>query len=259
MDSPEPHIQTQTMQKANSSEFLTCFEAEGENYLSRTITAYETGSIILNCRQKGNPWKSTKFKVSISRQGHDNCLLGLWGTDSLLWMSCWVRRQSTLTPTSETRQSSGSVLNEFGITRIQKKSCFSMIMQGRIQVWKLGKPSQNLVGHVIPSTLQLWSSNFWFPSIWSPDGCNPRYKFEIDEDEIQIVITWLREQHNSMVLTRHTHTCSLLAQGHRSGLRLHRNTGYGVKPSLFVMFNFHDLQINIYRKKEGIIFWATLI
>jgi hypothetical protein len=77
MDSSEPYIQTQTMQKAYSSESLTCFEAEEENYLSWTATAYETGSIILNWRQKGNPWKSTKFEVSISGQGHDNCLLGL--------------------------------------------------------------------------------------------------------------------------------------------------------------------------------------
>jgi len=44
MDSLEPHIQTQTMQKANS-EFLTCFEAQGEKYPSRIVTAYETGSI----------------------------------------------------------------------------------------------------------------------------------------------------------------------------------------------------------------------
>jgi hypothetical protein len=50
MDSSEPHIQTQTMQKANSSEFLKCSEAEGENYLSKTVTAYETGPIILNWR-----------------------------------------------------------------------------------------------------------------------------------------------------------------------------------------------------------------
>jgi len=77
MDYSEPHIQTQTMKKTNSSEFLTCFEAEGENYLSQSVTAYETGSITLNWRQKGNPWKSTKFKVSIGGQGHNNCLLGL--------------------------------------------------------------------------------------------------------------------------------------------------------------------------------------
>jgi len=62
MDSLEPHIQTQTMQKANS-EFLTRFEAEGEKYPSWTVTAYKTRSIILNWRQKGNPWKSTKFSL----------------------------------------------------------------------------------------------------------------------------------------------------------------------------------------------------
>jgi hypothetical protein len=65
------------MKKTNYSEFLTCFEAEEENYLSRSVMAYETGSITLNWRQKGNPWKSTNFKVSIGGQGHDNCLLGL--------------------------------------------------------------------------------------------------------------------------------------------------------------------------------------
>jgi hypothetical protein len=55
MGSSETHIQTQTMKKANSSEFVTCFEAEEQNYLSWTVTTYETGSITLNWRQKGNP------------------------------------------------------------------------------------------------------------------------------------------------------------------------------------------------------------
>jgi hypothetical protein len=75
--SSEPHIQKQTMKKANSSEFVTCFEAEGENYLPWTVTTYETGSITLNWRQTGNPWKRTKFEVSVSGQDHDNCLLGM--------------------------------------------------------------------------------------------------------------------------------------------------------------------------------------
>jgi len=142
-----------------------------------------------------------------------------------------------------------------------------MTLQGHRQVWQLGKPSQNFFGQCYPNQptapiqqllkLVLWIAPIRAP-IWSPDGCNPQYKFWIDEDVIQIVVPWLREQHNGMVLTRHMHTYSLLAQGHRSGQRLCRNTGYGVKPSLFIMSNFHDLGINIYQKKEGIIFWTTL-
>jgi hypothetical protein len=120
----------------------------------------------------------------------------------ILYCGCHAEWETINSNMYTRNQSSGSVSNEFGITRIQQKSCFSMMLQGRIQVWQLGKPHYKIwLDSVNPSTLHPRSSNFWFPPIWSPDGCNPWYKFEIDKDVIQIVITWLCEQHNDMVLT----------------------------------------------------------
>jgi hypothetical protein len=55
-----------------------------------------------------------------------------------------------------------------------------------------------------------------------------------------------------MVLTRHTHIYSSLVQGRRSGWRLCGKIGYGDKPSLFIMCNFHDLGINIYQEKNKV-------
>lgn len=59
--------------------------------------------------------------------------------------------------------------------------------------------------------------------------------------------TWAGQ---GMILTRHTHTCSFLAQGCRSGQRLCGNIGYGVRPSLFIMCNFHDLRWGSYCEKK---------
>jgi hypothetical protein len=53
-----------------------------------------------------------------------------------------------------------------------------------------------------------------------------------------------------VVLTKHTHTYSLLVQGHRNGRRLCGKTRYGNKPSLFIMYNFQDLGIHIYGEEK---------
>jgi hypothetical protein len=42
MDFPETNSRTQTERKAVSYDFLVCFEAEGETFLSRIVTADET-------------------------------------------------------------------------------------------------------------------------------------------------------------------------------------------------------------------------
>jgi hypothetical protein len=52
----------------------------------------------------------------------------------------------------------------------------------------------------------------------------------------------------------------LINKGHKSGQRLCGKTGYGVTPSLFIMCNFHYLEINIYWQTiRDIVFWASLI
>jgi hypothetical protein len=63
-----------------------------------------------------------------------------------------------------------------------------------------------------------------------------------------------------MVPARHTHAYSSLAQGSTNGRRLCGKRGCGDKLSVFIMHNFRDLGINIYREKIwGITLWATLV
>jgi len=136
---------------------------------------------IRNWRQKGNPWKSTNFKVSISGQGHDNCLLGPWGTDSCGCHAEWgddqlrhlhqkpVRTQEVFWTSSASLESRRNLASAWHCKPAYKSG-------------NSGSHHKIWLDSVTPSTLQPQSSNFWFPPIWSPDGCNPRYKFQIDED-----------------------------------------------------------------------------
>jgi predicted phosphohydrolase len=103
---------------------LARFEAEGEPFLSRIVIA--DGSIIFNGIQKGNPWKITVFnllggkKVCISGQGHDH-----WAYEETVLMDAMPK---TETVNSEVYFRAlielGSVSNDFGLTGLQKKSCF---------------------------------------------------------------------------------------------------------------------------------------
>jgi hypothetical protein len=94
-------------------------KADGETFLSQIFTADETGSIVLNWRQKGNPWNGTilslhgrrKFKqFCVSRQGHDHCLCGL--QDDCCRPG--AERETTL------MNASGGVSNKFCLTLHQK-------------------------------------------------------------------------------------------------------------------------------------------
>jgi hypothetical protein len=149
----------------------------------------------------------------------------------VLWMQCREGRQLIATPTWRRWQKSGSVSHEFGLTRIQQKSCFSMTMQGRTQAWRLRKPSQNLVrqNHPIHPTspishrqisnyLELWRIQsavrsmrltMWFAQ-WELGYAN-------------------RTRHCTDKAQRHTR--SSLAQARRSGRKLCGKIGYGVKLS----------------------------
>jgi hypothetical protein len=102
------------------------FEAEGEPFLSRIVIA--DGSIIFNRIQKGNPWKSTVFnllggkkKAYISGQGHDH-----WDCEETILMDAMPKGETVNCEVYfRTLIELGSVSKDFGLTGLQKKSCFS--------------------------------------------------------------------------------------------------------------------------------------
>jgi hypothetical protein len=75
-------------------------------------------------------------------------------------------------------------------------------------------------------------------------------KFVTNDNVIhsQSLATWAGQ---GTVPTKHTQTCSSLAQGCKNGQRLCGNIRYGVKPSLFMLCNFHNMGINLSKKKCG--------
>jgi hypothetical protein len=91
-----------------------------------------------------------------------------------LWMQCREGRQSNLMPTSVHWRNSGNVSCEFGHTRIQQKSSFSLTVQSCTQVWRLGKPSHNLVWQCYPFHP---TAAFWHHQISTyveQEGCYPQ-------------------------------------------------------------------------------------
>jgi hypothetical protein len=90
------------------------------------------------------------------------------------------------------------------------------------------------------------SSNLKFPPIQSPEECNLQHK---------VGDWWWCNSHSknsaiwaehSMVPTRHTHTCSVLTQGHRFETLCKKQA-----VDLFITCNFCSLWINIYWEKNN--------
>ena len=154
-----------------SSEFVTNVQAEEEAFCFRIVNSiwnlvpsFWTGDQkeICGMAQSSTPWKKSLEK---SPSAGKVMITVFWSCDCFLWMQCWERRQSTLTPASGRWQTSGSVSYEFGLTNMWLKTCFILTMQGCTQVGRLGIPLQNLVRIVTPSTLQHRSSTLRFPPI----------------------------------------------------------------------------------------------
>jgi hypothetical protein len=78
-------VKYKTQKKVVSSKLLECFKAEGETFLTQTVKADATWVHHFKLQTKGQSteWnhpqfpQQKKFKESVSRQGHDHCLLGL--------------------------------------------------------------------------------------------------------------------------------------------------------------------------------------
>jgi len=82
-----------------------------------------------------------------------------------------------------------------GITRVQQKSDLSLTVQACTQIWRLGKPSQNLVLQCYP--LPPYSPGLApsdFHQFGALKGAVHSTKFETDDDVIRAVRTLLRKQ-----------------------------------------------------------------
>jgi hypothetical protein len=99
-----------------------------------------------------------------------------WDCEGVILVDAMPRRETKPTPTSGRRKNSESVSKEFVLKIIQQKSCFSMEMQDRTKSEDSGSHDRIWLDNVIASTLQPRSSTLGCPSIWSPEGCNPRYE-----------------------------------------------------------------------------------
>ena len=180
MGSPDRSVEHKTEVKAISSELLVRFDAKRVT-LSRIVTANETWAHRFETETKRksmewhrlhSPGKKTQT-FSVSGWGHDDCLLGPWRIDSC---GCDAEKGDRSSPTSISGREQNSPSSEFGITIIQQKSCFSMTMQGRTQIWKIGTTSQNLVGQWNSIHLAAPIQHLQIHSYLEPEGYNPQYE-----------------------------------------------------------------------------------
>jgi hypothetical protein len=140
----EPHSWTKNLQKkVIYSELLACFE-------SGLLQQMKPGSL-MDWGQRANSWNGSILilpgkkleKVSVTGWGHDHSsgTMKVW----FCWLRCLNGRQSTPMFTSGHWLNLGIISDVFSLTRVQQKSCFIMTLPGCIHVYRLRKPSQNMV------------------------------------------------------------------------------------------------------------------
>lgn len=139
-----------------------------ERPYSRLLQQMKPGSIILIWKQGAIhgmlPSSVTLEEKNLNifnKQGR-SWSLSSGAVEWFLWMGCQEGRQSYLMPTSVHWKNPGNVSCEFGHTRIERISSFSVRVQSCTQVWRLGKPSHNLVGQCYPFHP---TAAFWHPQI----------------------------------------------------------------------------------------------
>ena len=153
-------------------EFLARFEAEEESFLSRIVIA--DGSIILNRMRKDNPWKSTALKKKGSLSAGKVIITGTV-KKRFLWMRCQKGRQSTPRFTSGRWQNSEAFRTTSAWQDSKRNLASARQHTNFEEEW--GSHNKICLGSVNTSTLQPRSTTLIFQPIWSPEGCNSRYKF----------------------------------------------------------------------------------
>jgi hypothetical protein len=154
-------------------------------------------------------------------------------------MQCWERRQSTLTPTSGRWHTSGSVSYDsywhifmmHGSLNIKKM--FHVSLASQEYGWKLSSTWQCKVAHKLEDLgihYKIWWELLPYPPYSTDLAPSDFHQFRALKDAIydtKFETWWCDSPSKNLatwpgqgtVLTRHTHTFSSLAQGHRSGWR----------------------------------------
>lgn len=125
-----------------------------------------------------------RLSQNVCTSGHDHIV---WECDGVTLLDVML---TGLEFNSDTYNSVMKELRCFSLTRNQRKSSFSMTVQGRTQVWRLRNPSQNVTGQCYYSP-ELAPSDFHLHGVLKDVICCT--KFETD-DVICTVGTLLFEQ-----------------------------------------------------------------
>lgn len=149
-----------------------------ERPYSRLLQQMKSGSIILNWKQRAihrmlPSFSQEEKSLKIFHKQGSSWSLSSGVVEWFLWMQCQARRQIWCLHQC-TERTRGNISCEFGNTRMQQKSSFSMTVQSCTQVWRLGKPSHNLAGQCY---LFHPTATVWHPKISTcleQEGCYPR-------------------------------------------------------------------------------------
>ena len=176
-------------------------------------------------------------------QGDQHCLLGVWRSDfcgcdaktgdSHVW--CLIkdayRTQEAFHMSSVSQESN-------------RKLASSWQCKAEHKFEDLRSHHKSLLHSFTPSIQQPWSSTLRFPPVWSPEGWTPCYG---------VWDWWWCDSHSKNLAAWAGQGIPWLVPSWCKGVevdRLHEKIGYGVKPSLFIMCNLHDLGFGIYWKKK---------
>lgn len=141
-------VKHKTERQAISSELFVHFGVKGETFLSQTLQQIKPESIILNLTQKRQSmkWHHPQSPKKKKFENFHQRVMSWSLSSGTVKEWCRERRETTPMPTPGQWQNTQSFSSQFGLTRVQQKSCFSLKMQGYTQVWRVMKPSQNFVG-----------------------------------------------------------------------------------------------------------------
>jgi len=241
-------VQHKTERKAISSNCWNVLKPGERHSYPILLKQMQPGFIILNWRQKGNPWNGTIFnfhrrKNSVSRQGNDHCLLGLWRSNS-----CGCNAEKGDNQFWHLYQDTHRTQETFQMSLASQESNRNLASAWQCKTTHKSEDSGShhkiWLDSVIPSILQPWSSSLKFPPIERPEECSTWYEVWDwwCDSRSQNLATWAGQ---GMASTRHA-WMHLFLVSHKVATDFVDQ----VKPSLFTLCHLH-VEINIYWKKMG--------
>ena len=143
----------------------------------------KAGSIILNWKQKCNPWidttlnflgrKKLKYSLSVGKF----MIMVFWHSERVINMDALPVRKTHLQCIHQDAERTLEACWWVGITKSPNRNLTSAGQCKCAHKYEdSGSHHKIWFDSVTPSTLQPWSSTLRFPSVWSTKGCNPQYK-----------------------------------------------------------------------------------